>query len=266
MRQQTIHKLTQMRLSGMVDALDEQLQSTSHQQLSFDERLAMLVDREFLRREENNRKRKLKSAKLQLPAAIEDIDFITPRKLPREVVLELAQLDWVTKAHQLIISGPTGVGKTFVACALADRACKRCMNVLYTKTHALTAQLSVAQADGSYTKLLTKLLKLDLLILDEWLRDPLQPHQAQLLLDLIDDRYRNASTVFVSQFAPKQWHQRIAEPTLADAMLDRIVHDARKLEIHGESMRKHSALEGSKKTSLRSDTDTPPPPPVVSHT
>ena len=262
MLQQTIHKLTKMKLIGIVDALDEQLHSTTYQQLSFDERLAMLVEKEFLRREENNRRRKLKSAKLQLSATIEDIDFETPRKLSRARFLELAQLDWVGRAHQLIISGPTGVGKTFLACALADRACKLCLNVLYIKTHTLTAQLAMTQADGSYPKEIAKLLKLDLLILDEWLREPLQSHHAQLLLDLIDDRYRNASTVFVSQFSSKQWHQRILEPTLADAMLDRIIHDALKIELDGKSMRKHTATVSTEKSSLRSDNTTPPPAPM----
>jgi DNA replication protein DnaC len=263
MIQQTIHKLTQMKLIGMVDGLDEQMHTTAYQQLTFDERLAMLVDKEFARREENNRKRKLKNAKLQISATVEDINFETSRKLSQPHILELAQLNWVKRAHQLIISGPTGVGKTFIACALADRACKSCLNCLYTKTHLLTAQLAMAQADGSYTKLITKLLKLDLLILDEWLREPLQPHHAQLLLDLIDDRYRNASTVFVSQFPAKQWHQRIPEPTLADAILDRIVHDAIKVELRGESMRKLTATTPATGTSLRSDSPTPH---AVSHT
>lgn len=260
MLQQTIHKLTQMKLSGMVDALDEQLHSSAYQQLSFDERLAMLVEKEFLRREENNRKRKLKNARLQLSATVEDIDFKAPRKLSRSAFLELAQLGWVKQAHQLIISGPTGVGKTFLACALADRACKQGLNTLYIKAHALTAQLAMAQADGSYAKLLAKLLKLDLLILDEWLRDPLPVHQAQFLLDLIDDRYRNASTLFVSQFPAKLWHQRIAEPTLADAILDRIVHDSLKLELEGPSMRKQTATVGNRTASLRSEAAAPPAP------
>lgn len=262
MLQQTVQKLTRMKLVGMVDALDEQLHSTSYQQLSFDERLAMLVDKELSRREENNRRRKLKAARLQLPATVEDIDFNSPRKLSKAYLLELAQLDWVHHAHHLIISGPTGVGKTFLACALADRACKKSLNTLYAKTHTLTAELALAQADGSYAKLLKKLLKLDLLVLDEWLREPLHPHHAQLLLDLIDDRYRNASTIFISQFPAKRWHERIPEPTLADAILDRIVHDALKLELDGESMRKRTATVASKRASRRSDMPTPPPEPM----
>lgn len=183
MLEQTIHKLNKMSLAGMVDALEEQLHSTTYNDLSFDERLAMLVEKEFLRREENKRKRKLKAARLQLPATIENIDFSTPRNISRATILELAELHWIKQAHSLALSGPTGGGKTFIACALADRACKHNYNVLYSKTHLLVAQLALAHADGSYSKLLTKLIKTDLLVLDEWLRDPLQPHQAQLLLD-----------------------------------------------------------------------------------
>lgn len=262
MQQQTRQKLSQMNLTGMVDALDEQQHSASYQQLSFDERFAMLVDKEFVRREENIRKRKLKSAKLQLRATVEDIDFESLRKLSRPQFLELAQLEWVRRAHQLIISGPTGIGKTFLACALADRACKSSLNTFYTKTHTLIAQLLLAQADGSYPKLLTRLLKLDLLILDEWLREPLPPHHAPVLLDLIDDRYRKASTVFVSQLPAKLWHQQITEPTLADAILDRIVHDALKLELSGDTMRKQTSTISDGNTSLRSAKKTTPPAPM----
>lgn len=235
---QTMEKLTQMRLYGFINALDEQRESTRYNELSFDERLAFLVDREYLRRENNRLKRRISSAKLKQKGTFEDINFSSKRNLDKSQFLELAQCGWITNRHNLIITGLTGVGKTFLACALADKACRTGFSALYIKTSELVSQLVLAYADGTFSKLLTKLTKTHLLVLDEWLRDPLEHQVARHLLDVIDERYQYASTVFVSQVSVSDWHDQIQELTIADALLDRVIHDSHRIELKGESQRK----------------------------
>jgi DNA replication protein DnaC len=254
MSQQTIDKLSELRLTGFIEALSEQAQSTNYLGLSFEERLSFLVDREFLRRQERRLAQSLKDAQLKQRCSIEDIDFESPRGLNRSQLMELAHCDWIRKHHNLIITGPTGAGKSFLACALADRACKLQFRALYIKCSDLLRELLLAKAGATYHKIASRIARMDLLIIDEWLRDPLAQDHARELLDLLDDRFRQASTIFISQLPVPDWHQRIDDPTLADAILDRIVHDSLRLQIKGEdSMRKLTARVNKKEPSLRSD-------------
>ncbi len=185
--------------------------------------------------------RRVREAKLKQSATIEDIDFHSPRKLEKSKLLELAGCNWIRNKHDLFITGPTGIGKTYIACALADKACRGGFKAFYRKTGDLISELLVARGDGSYPKYASKLARTHLLIIDEWLRDPLAQNQAREILDLLDDRFRTKSTIFVSQVPVSDWHKHIADPTIADAILDRIVHDSLRLELAGESMRKRTA-------------------------
>lgn len=238
---QTIEKLKSLKLAGFIHALHEQAQSTQYLSLSFEERLGFLVDNEFLRRSNLRINRAISEARLKQQGTIEDVNFDTARGLARSVFMDLAQCSWIHQKHNLIISGPTGVGKSFLACALADKACKLNLKALYVKTSDLVASLLLARADGTYPKFASKFAKIHLLIIDEWLRDPLSQVQAREVLDLLDDRFRNVSTIFCSQLPVPQWHQCIEDPTLADAILDRIVHDSIRIDLLGDSMRKLTA-------------------------
>lgn len=257
MLQQTIDKLLSLRLGGFVAALQEQVEGTSYQTLSFEERLAFLVDKEYSRKEERKLHKLLKHASLKQSGTIEDIDFSSARGLNRQQILELAQCDWIRKHHNIIISGPTGAGKSFLACALAHRACLAHFKTHYVKTSQLVMDLLLAKTDGSYHKLAARLSKFNLLLVDEWLRDPLPQEQAREILDLLDDRYRKSSTIFISQLPVASWHQHIADPTLADAILDRVVHDSHRVQLTGDSMRKRTAKvpdhQQTEQPSLRSD-------------
>jgi DNA replication protein DnaC len=238
MNQQTIEKLRFLRLPGFIQALTEQQENRSYHDLSFEERLALLIERESLRRENLRLTARLRAARLKVNASVDQIDFKVARGLSKPKFLELVQGTWLAARHNLIIVGPTGVGKTFIASALADHCCRQGQRVLYTKTGDIAAALEAAKADGSFKQFSAKLLKTTLLILDEWLREPLPLQHAREILDLIDERYRKASCIFVTQLPVKDWHKHIHDPTLADAILDRIVHDSLRIELSGESMRK----------------------------
>ena len=242
-----------MRLTGFIDALQQQQESTQYHALSFDERLSFLVDREYLDRQNRKLKRSLDKAQLKQNATVEDVDFETPRKLNRASFLELAAGTWVSQKHNLLVVGPTGIGKSFLACALADKACKMGFQSRYYRTNTLLSELLLAKADGSYPRLTQQLGKTHLLVMDEWLRDPLTTVQAREVLDILDDRYRKASTLFCSQVPVKEWHSRIEDPSIADAILDRIVHDSLRLELDGNSMRKKTSAISRTKASLRSE-------------
>lgn len=241
--QPLIDKLSDLRLRGMRDGLEEQLQNPKYAELSFEDRLGLLVDLEHTRREENRLTRRLKSAHLKDHALVEDLDLAPSRGLPRSLVLELAQSDWVRRHFNVIVVGPTGAGKTYLACALGHAACRHDAAVRYERTSRLLSTLEMARADGSYPKLLDALARTHLLILDDWLRDPLTVSQTRDLLEILDDRYRRASTLVATQVPVDSWHERLSDPTLADALLDRLVHNAFRLTIKGESRRKtHSPL------------------------
>lgn len=234
----TLEKLSTLKLRGFLEAYQEQTKSTQYKDLSFDERFAMLVDRESLKRQNNAFQKRVGKAALRSYASIEEIDYSQKRNLRKQQVLELAQPSWIENHHSLIITGPTGVGKTFLASAIGFNACKLGFFVRYLKLQDLLSELLVARHDGTLHKLNKDVSKTNLLIIDEWMREPISQPQANELLDLVDTRFRAASTIFVSQLPVQDWHAAINNPTLADALLDRIVHDAIRLELDGPSMRK----------------------------
>lgn len=236
--QQTLEQLKDMKLSGLIDAWKQQQAQPTFHSLSFDERFSRLVDKEYCRRQQQRLARRLKQAQLFIGAAIADVDFEVSRGLKKAQFLEWAQGQWLMQHLHLTLVGPTGTGKTFLSCVLADHLCKQGYRVRYLKTAELVTELKLARADGSFPRLRKRLASFDLIILDEWLRDPLPKPDARELLDFLDDRYRRSSCLFATQFPVNQWHQQIQDPTLADAILDRIVHDSLRLVLKGESMRK----------------------------
>lgn len=238
MKEQTREQLRCLRLPGFVQAFEEQQSSSRYDELPFEDRLGFLIQAECMRRENHRLQTRLKNAKLKQAATLDQIDFTVPRGLNKKKFLEMTELTWIEQRHNLLIAGPTGVGKSFIASALGDHACKRGMTVRYAKTSVLLSELLAAKADGSYTKLAAALARLDLLIIDEWLREPLHEAHAREILDLLDDRFRKASTLFATQFPVTEWYKLIKEPTLAEAILDRVVHDSLRIELRGESMRK----------------------------
>lgn len=238
MNPSTVEHLKALRLVGMLEAWTEQQSSSTYYDLNFEERFALLVEREQLRRAQQRLQRRLKQAQLTTTANVTDIDFTVPRGLSKSKFLELAQGKWLREQLNLIVVGPTGVGKTFLSSVLADQFCQHGHTVRYFKCAELMLELKLAKADGSFRKWHRQLASFTLIILDDWLRDPLSSDQARDLLDLLDERYRNASCVFATQLPVEQWHQQIQDPTLADAILDRIVHDSLRLVLKGESMRK----------------------------
>jgi len=242
MIEQTIEKLKALRLTSLAQALRAQMESSQYTTLPFEERLSLLVEQEFLARENRRLAQNLKEARLKQQCCVEDIDFDTPRNLKRSQFLELAQCHWIDKRHNLIITGPTGSGKSFLGCALANQACKLKRRARYVKTSDLARELLIAREDGSYPRYMIRLAGTQLLVIDEWLRDPLTQPQAREILDMLDDRYRKQATIFVSQLAVEDWHSHIHDPTLADAILDRVVHDSHRIELKSRvSMRKHTA-------------------------
>ena len=241
--QPLLDKLTQLRMSAFRAALEEQLHSSQYADLPFEDRLGLLIDRECTHRDNNRLKRRLRAARLALPATIEDLDISPSRGLDRRLVLQLAQGEWIRQHLNILVLGPTGVGKTFLACALAHAACRHNFNVRYQRTSRLLHQTTLAHADGSYPKLLDAFARVQLLVLDDWLRDPLTRLQSQDLLEILDDRYGRSSTLVATQVPIAEWHARFPDPTIGDAILDRLVHNAYRLALKGESRRKvHSPL------------------------
>jgi DNA replication protein DnaC len=236
-----LDKLTQLRLSAFRAALEEQRSHAQYVDLPFEDRLSLLVDSECAQRDNNRLQRRLKAARLPLPATLEDLDLSPARGLDRRLVLQLAQGEWIRQHLNILVLGPTGVGKTFLACALAHAACRHDVRVRYERTSRLLQQMALAHADGSYPKLLDALARIQLLVLDDWLRDPLTRSQAQDLLEIVDDRYGRSSTLLATQVPVAEWHARFPDPTIGDALLDRLVHNAYRLTLQGESRRKVAA-------------------------
>lgn len=237
-RQPLLDQLTILRLPTFRKALEEQFSNPQYEELPFEDRLSLLVDRECQQREHNRIQRLVRQARFQQNAFVQDIDFSTGRGLQRSQVLQLAQDTWISKALNLIILGPTGAGKTFIACALGQSACSQDHSVRYFRMPRFFQTLKLAKLDESYPRLLKSLAKTDLLIFDDWLRDPLSLTDTQDLLDILDDRYGRSSTILVSQLPVSDWHLRFPDPTLADAILDRLIHNSYRIELEGESQRK----------------------------
>lgn len=234
----TLDKIEQLRLFGMAKALREQLQNQKATALNFEERLGLLIDRELTERENRRLAIRLRTAKLRISAVIEDVDFRQPRGLDKSLLMSLASNQWITEHHNLLILGPTGVGKSYLACALSHKACRDGHVVLYQRLPRLLEELALSHHDGRYRKVMKSLLKADLLVLDDFGLAPLTTDQQRDLLEIIEDRYDRRSTLVTSQLPVKHWHDILADPTLADAILDRLVHNAYKIELKGESMRK----------------------------
>jgi DNA replication protein DnaC len=229
----------------MVQAWSEQQQHADVSSLAFDERFALLVEAEWLARENKRLTRALREAKLKLTqACIEAIDYPARRELDKAVVRQLATCRWVHEHQNVIVVGATGVGKSFVACALAHQACRQGYRAYYRRASRLFHDLTLARADGTYMRLLAKLARLDVLVLDDWGLAPIQDQERRDLLEILEDRYGSRSTIITSQLPPAQWHDYLGEATLADAICDRLLHNAHRLVLKGPSRRKEDKLAG----------------------
>lgn len=233
-----IQHLRALKLDGMALALQEQQEQPGLRELSFEERLTLLVDRERACRDTRGLQRRLSAARLKVDASLEEVDTKHPRGLDARLLRSLAQGQWIAEKRGVIITGPTGVGKTFIGCALAHQACRQGYTALYAQTGRLLQELTLAKGDGRYLKLLASIARVSVLILDDWGLDVPTAEGRRILLELLDDRYERASTIITSQFPTSAWHANLGDPTLADAILDRVLHHAYRIELQGESLRK----------------------------
>lgn len=239
LNQQTMEKLQALRLVGMAEAFRAQSQQADITDLSFEERFALLVDQQWNWKQNRALARRLVNAKLRHRVSVEDIDFRQPRDLDRALIRFLAQSSaWVGQHQNVFLIGPTGIGKSFLACALAEKACRDGYTALYTRASQLFRDLSLARADGSLRSRLARLAKMDVLVVDDWAMAPLSDIERRDFLEICEDRYQIRSTILTSQLPVAQWHTQIGDPTLADSILDRLVHNAHRVEMQGESMRK----------------------------
>jgi DNA replication protein DnaC len=241
----TLDRLHELGLTGMAQALAEQLAVPDIQSLSFEDRLALLLERETSERDNRRLRRLLQLAQLRLDASVEDIDFRSPRGLDKSVVLRLAGCDWVRQHHAVLITGATGTGKSYLACALAQAACRHGLSTRYYRLSRLLDELTLAKADGSYPKFLDRLLRTQLLALDDYGMAPLNDTQRRDLLEVLDDRYGRRATLVTSQLPLEHWHDVIGDPTFGDAILDRLVHHAHRITLKGPSMRKKKPASDS---------------------
>lgn len=234
-----MEKLKAMRLDGMIGAWQDQLQNAKTHALAFDERLALLVDAEWTHRENARFKRALRDAKLKIgQACIEDIDYPPKRDLEKAVVRQLASCRWIQEHQSVLITGATGVGKSYVACALAQQACRKGFRAAYRRSSRLFEELKLARADGTYPRLLVRLARFDVLVLDDFAIQPITDAQRSDLLEVLEDRYETRSTIVTSQLPPSQWHDYLADPSLADAICDRLLSNAHRVVLKGPSRRK----------------------------
>jgi DNA replication protein DnaC len=236
-----LEQMLDLKLTGMHRALTEQMDMTDLDRLSFEERLGLLVDREMTERADRRLQYRLRTAKLRQHACIEDIDYRHRRGLDKRLMQKLATGEYLDNKLNILITGPSGVGKTWLACALAHKACRDGRTVRYLRVPRLMQELPVAKADGRYPRLLRDYAKADLIILDDWGLMPMNDDTRRDLLEILDDRHNRKSTLVTSQLPIDKWHDYIGEPTLADAILDRLIHNAYRLELKGESMRKTNA-------------------------
>lgn len=246
---QTMDKLRELKLTGMVRALEEQTSSAAgYDDLGFEERLGLLVDREITERGNRRLQTRLRKAKLRQQACMEDIDYRHSRGLDKSVMRSLATCRWIKDRHNVIVTGPTGAGKSFISCALAHRACLEGYTAVYYRAPRLFQELSVARGDGLYARLMSAISRAHLLVIDDWGLSVLTEPERKDFLEILEDRHGVHSTIVAGQLPVDHWHEAIGNPTLADAILDRLVHNAYKINLKGESMRK-------KKNSLDSKTD-----------
>lgn len=241
----TVDKLHELNLTGMARALLEQRENADYQSLPFDDRLGLLVDREVLDRSNRRLDRNLRTAKLRTAACVEDIDFHVARGLDRSVVLALASAHWVAGHQNVLVVGPTGVGKTFLACALAQSAVRAGHTALYLRSPRMLEDLALAHADGRFPRLMSSWARIDVLVIDDVALRPLTDAQAGDLLEVIEDRSQRRSTIVASQLRVADWHASLGDPTLADAILDRLVHNAHRIELRGDSRRRTVAEDAS---------------------
>jgi DNA replication protein DnaC len=245
---QTIERLYDLRLGAMAEAFAEEGQRSGEAALGFAERFGLLVERQWSAREEGRLARRCKAAQLKLEASVEEIDFRAPRGLDRGVFLELAELGFLRGAGNVILTGATGLGKTYLACALADRALRRGHTALYKRLPKLVFELALARADGSYLRALEKLAKVEVLLLDDWGLAVVEGQAANDLMDVIDDRAGVRSTIVSSQLPVAEWHHLVGDPSIADALLDRLLHRAVRIELKGESLRQRAPRPASQLT------------------
>jgi DNA replication protein DnaC len=240
--EQTIQKLCHLKLHGMADAVRELLSAAPGHGMSFEEKLALVVEREWADRENRRLARRLKEAKLVSNACLEDVWCEPGRGLDKDVIRSLATCQWVRSKQNVIAIGATGVGKSFLGAALAQAACRSGFRALCTRVPRLVNELAIARADGSYAAVLARIAKTDVLVLDDFLIAPLKDTERRDLLEILEDRYDRSSTVITTQVPTKSWHEMLADPTIADAICDRLVHNAHLLVLKGTSLRKKKGL------------------------
>ena len=238
----TLEKLDQLRFTGMLKALEQQTNNPDIDGLAFEERLGLLVDREIEERERRRLERRIKQARFRQQASMQDLDLRAPRGLDKALMASLGECSWIRQHMNVIITGPTGVGKSYLATALAHKACLVGHSVLYQRLSRLLDELRIARADGSHGKELLKLSKIQVLVLDDWGLVKMTPETQRDLLEVLDDRHAKESTIVTSQLPIDEWHAAMPDPTIADAILDRLIHNAYRIDLRGESMRKRGAI------------------------
>jgi len=237
-----LDKLRSLRLYGLLKSYQEQTQSSEYADLSFEERFGLMIDRELTEQENKRLNSRLRRAKLRHQACMENIDYRSPRGLDKSLMKQLSTGQWIKERLNILITGPCGAGKSFIACALAQRACLEGYSVLYVRAPRLFEDVAVARGDGRYSRLMNSLAKTNLLVIDDWGLSALTEPQRRDLLEIMEDRHNLQSTIITSQLPVKHWHEIIGNQTLADAILDRVVHNAYKITLCGESMRKKNAI------------------------